>query len=85
MKWNQRDRQVLKKKLNKCLLFDLSGQAASHKWNEEFKITGYTCVSKIDATTSKQCSYRAHSDCAGEEWYDWGLFISLTVGARKQK
>ena len=67
VKWNSRDRQVLKTKLNKRLLFALSGQAASHKWNEQFQITGYTCVSKLDATTNIQCSCCAHPDYNGEE------------------
>ena len=40
------------------------------------KITGYTCVSKLDATKNSQCSYCAHPDYAGEEWYDLGLFYS---------
>ena len=44
VKWNQRDRQVLRTKLNKRLLFALSAQAASHEWNGKFQITGYTCV-----------------------------------------
>ena len=67
MKWNQRDTQVLRIKLNKRLLFALSGQAVRHKWNDQFNSTCYTCVSKLDATTNIQCSCCAHPDYNGEE------------------
>ena len=70
VKCKQKDRQVLRTKLNKRLLFTVSSQAASHKWNGHFEITGYTCVSKLDATTNRQCLYCAHLDYNGEEWSD---------------
>ena len=62
MKWNQRDTQVLRIKLNKRLLFALSSQADSHEWHGQFEITGYICVSKLDVTTNIPCLYCAHPD-----------------------
>ena len=74
LKWTDRDTQVVGKRLHDQLLFGLNLFANAEGWNSEYRVTGYTSIKKMDATTSERTLYRSDTNYRGAPWHDWGLF-----------